>query len=316
MERIHGESDRLRVRVVVARVHVPAGEGGPVEVDHGPYLDARALRGLGHYCLGLLPAHEPERQVLEFVAALLALLFLVDIGDDVVHVAVLGEIVRPERLPLVGIAAQPVADDHAVVLRPFGDVGQELDQRLVIVVVRGRAERGEVQIVRPIVFPERQPLGEVRLLEDHLRAPAVDGSCLIQQVLAEINALVDTKDVRCKEIDLEVLKVGVALSDAGEELVPIGGATPEVHDPQALHLRAAALDEPLEVGPQVDARYLVLPVSADVVIFSDEPRLLRVEPALHGLRVCRHLFLAGFVHGAPFLATSSVSAAVCPGLWL
>ena len=186
--------------------------------------------------------------MLKFVASLFPLFLLVDVGNDVVHVAVFREVVCPERLPLVGVPAQPVADDQAVLFHPGGNVRQESNERLIFVVVGTGAVRGEVQIVGFLVLGQWKPLGEVGLLEDELGILAVDALCLGDELFVQVNALVGAQHARGQQGDLEVPQVRIAVPHAGEQFIAIGTAASQIHDPHALHARLLSLDQSLRGG--------------------------------------------------------------------
>ncbi len=154
--------------------------------------------------------------MLKFVTSLFPLFLLVDVGNDVVHVAVFREVVCPKRLPLVGVPAQPVADDQAVPFHPGGNLRQEPNERFIFVVVGTRAVRGEVQIVGFLVLSQRKTFGEVGLLEDELGILAVDAPRLGDKLFVQVNALVEAQHARGQQGHLEVPQVRIAVPHAGE----------------------------------------------------------------------------------------------------
>ena len=109
---------RLGMGIVIPGIYVAADQHRAVEKPPQPDVYPGLMPGSLDDVEDLLPGEKGEGQVAEL--PVLPLIFRVDIGNHIVHPLFLAQVIAPQRLPLVGIAAEPVGDDERAISTILG----------------------------------------------------------------------------------------------------------------------------------------------------------------------------------------------------
>ncbi len=216
----------------------------------------------------------------------LPLLRRIDIGNPVIHEEFVVRRFVPQILPFIGIAAEPVADEHRPPRGVAADIGNGL-YRLFIPEMGHGAVGSEIDVKRFfLVAAERQAVGQIGLFEAELGQVAIASLGLGQEVVVEIDADIFLEHIRGDGLVDIVIEAGVLGGDAHQQIVAVAAAAAEIEDAQPFEIAALILDQFVQHRPQKNAGELVLPETPDIVVLAGEPAGLVVLAGTRRLVVC------------------------------